>query len=761
MSTDHQKIKALFLEAIELPLNEQNDFVTSIENETIKKEVTSLVKNHIEDFTITVDSTAQSKIQPLPKTNNTLVPKIYKLLFGNRFKLGTTLFIISLLLLAVGFFTLSQGKKALVEIRSNELKNMIESNQLTMNVWIEEQENLVEILSKAPSITSKINCLTTTYGFGKDGNPNIIWQDSVHQSLIKFLEPILKSEGIPLFSVLDKTGYRIATNEQKDLGGQVTTEGLSTILSVFTEQKITFTRPTLHRLHKTSQTQGVEIPLTWIDAPIYDTTGKIIATLGLAYFADEGFSKFLNIQKAGQQGESYAFDKNGLLVSHSKYRTILQNSGIIQKNQKSILNTTLRNPQIDLETTSSPPKNYASLPFIVPVANLLAHLSSDTILKEVITEPYLNYVGKEVMGAAVWLPKYNFGIVTEIPTSEAFAPLDQLAVLFISLFLLLLSLAIYSTLSTFSLFTISKASMVKIGPYFIKQKIGEGGMGDVFLAEHQLLKRPTAIKTLKKEILNTQNEQRFQREVLLASKLTHPNTINIYDFGPTEDGSFYFAMEYLKGIHLGQLTAICGTLSSDRVVCILLQICYSLKEAHHKGLVHRDIKPQNIMLCYIGDMYDVVKVLDFGLVKDIENKTNEDLTQLFEIGGTPMYMSPERLTAPSTVDYRTDIYSVGVIAYSLLTGQKPFLTGINDADVINQVINEKPKKMSVSGVPNELSQLIYCCLEKDPNDRPADMSELIALLGKVDQRTWTQQLAEKWWKENNTPKNPELDILLN
>lgn len=747
MKTNHEQIKNLFLKAITLSREEQQSFINNITDTEIKNEVDSLVQNHIEDFTISIDSTP-SQIQPVEVNIQKKSPRIFKLLFGNKFKLTSTITIITLFILGVGILTKTSVKNALVDVRHNELNNMINSNQLTMTVWIEDQKKLIEILSKAPIITKKINYLATTYGFGRDGNPDTIWKDKVHQDLNDFLSPILKSEGIPLFSVLDKTGYRIATNAKSDLGGQVSTKELVYVSSVFSDKKIIFTRPTSQRLYRSDSTQKiVSVPLTWIDAPIYDSTGKVIATFGLAYFANNGFSKFLNIQKTGQTGESYAFDKNGLLVSHSKYKAILQNAGIIKNNQKSILNTVLRNPQVDLTTCSVPPKNYASFPFIVPVANILAQIDRDSIIKNINTEPYLNYIGQEVIGASVWLPNYNFGIVTEIPYSEAFAPMYELTWIFYILIIILFSLAIYSTISAFSLFTIRKNSRQKIGPYFIKEKIGEGGMGEVYLAEHQLLKRPTAIKTLKKTVSNRQNQQRFEREVLLASKLTHPNTINIYDFGRADNDSFYFAMEFLEGINLSQLSNICGNITPDRTLYILLQICYSLKEAHHKGLIHRDIKPQNIMICNLGDMYDVVKVLDFGLVKDIEDETKEDLTTLFEIGGTPMYMAPERLVAPQTVDYRTDIYSVGVIAYFLLTARKPFLTGVSDVDIINQVINEKPLEITIGNIPLEFSEVIYQCMEKDPMNRPADMSELIALLEKLNTHTWTQQKAENWWEE--------------
>ena len=207
-------------------------------------------------------------------------------------------------------------------------------------------------------------------------------------------------------------------------------------------------------------------------------------------------------------------------------------------------------------------------------------------------------------------------------------------------------------------------------------------------------------------------------------------------------------MELLKGITLDQLINTEGELPINRGVNILLQLCYSLKEAHHYGLIHRDIKPQNIMICYIGDTYDFVKVLDFGLVKDLNNKNDKELTTLFEIGGTPMYMSPERLTAPSKVDYRSDIYAIGVIAYYLLTGKKPFLSGVTDMDLIDHVINEPPRKIKNKVIPIKLTKVIMKCLDKRPENRPDSLHELIDALEQFDHASWNQKLAKEWWQKH-------------
>ena len=218
---------------------------------------------------------------------------------------------------------------------------------------------------------------------------------------------------------------------------------------------------------------------------------------------------------------------------------------------------------------------------------------------------------------------------------------------------------------------IDKDEAKQIGPYELEKKIGEGGIGEVYLARHALLRRPAAIKLLKKRSINPETLDRFEREVRQTSRLTHPNTVEIYDYGHTPTGTFYYAMEYLPGLTMAQLIQEEGAIVPRRVVHLLDQVCASLSEAHAKGLIHRDIKPQNIMLCERGGIYDTVKVLDFGLVKDVSDPENIQHTAPDQLGGTPMYIAPERIRDPSRNDARTDLYAVGTVAYNLLTGSNP------------------------------------------------------------------------------------------
>src|SRR6185369_11608020 len=210
----------------------------------------------------------------------------------------------------------------------------------------------------------------------------------------------------------------------------------------------------------------------------------------------------------------------------------------------------------------------------------------------------------------------------------------------------------------------------QIGQYKLEQRLGSGGMGVVYRGQHAMLRRPTAIKMLDVDKVNEGSIQRFEREVQITSQLNNPHTVAIYDFGHTPEGVFYYAMEYLDGIDLQTLVERYGPQPVPRVIHMLLQVCSSLYEAHSLGLVHRDIKPANVMLNRRGGEPDVVKVLDFGLVKALDEAKQS--RQTGGLSGTPLYMSPEAIQTPDLVDARSDLYAVGAIGYFLITGQPVF-----------------------------------------------------------------------------------------
>lgn len=316
-------------------------------------------------------------------------------------------------------------------------------------------------------------------------------------------------------------------------------------------------------------------------------------------------------------------------------------------------------------------------------------------------------------------------------------------------------LAMTGSMVIYDLRTQAQQAM-KFGQYTLGQKLGEGGMGSVYVANHALLRRPTAIKLLHAERAAAENLERFEREVQLTSQLTHPNTIAIYDYGTTPDGVFYYVMEYLDGIDLDQLVTRDGPQSVARVVHILAQACSALAEAHHRGLIHRDIKPANIMICQRGDMPDVVKVFDFGLVKELHDEG--DLTGA-NVAGTPAYLCPETIKG-RRVTTQSDLYALGATAYFLLTGRQVF-EGKNVPELCvhhMDTIPVPPSQRTNNLIPEELEKIVLQCLEKDPDARPGSAGDMRkALLEVAAKHPWSEALATDWWTEFEGHQ-PTLDI---
>lgn len=265
----------------------------------------------------------------------------------------------------------------------------------------------------------------------------------------------------------------------------------------------------------------------------------------------------------------------------------------------------------------------------------------------------------------------------------------------------------------------------RMGQYTLKRKLGEGGMGEVWLAEHGLLKRPCAVKFIRPELAaNASNAARFTREVEAVTALSHTNTVRVYDYGQADDGSFYFVMEYLDGPTLEELVKTSGPLPAGRVVHLLRQVCGALAEAHAAGLVHRDLKPGNVIVASIGGQKDVAKLLDFGLVHDLAD-TDDRLTQIGMVLGTPAYMCPEQAAGEKTVDARGDIYSLGAVAFFALTGRPPF-----DKKTAGQLLaahrSEQPPPLStvLPDVPADLAATVARCLSKDLTARYQSAAEL-------------------------------------
>jgi serine/threonine-protein kinase len=292
----------------------------------------------------------------------------------------------------------------------------------------------------------------------------------------------------------------------------------------------------------------------------------------------------------------------------------------------------------------------------------------------------------------------------------------------------------------------------QLGQYKLVSKLGEGGMGIVYEGHHAMLRRPTAVKMLPPERAGEQAIARFEREVRTTSRLTHPNTVAIYDFGRTPEGVFYYAMELLDGVDLAKAVEIGGPMPPGRVIQILRQCAGALAEAHELGLVHRDLKPQNILLCRRGGIPDVAKVVDFGLVKDLD-APGEDaaLSRQGTILGTPLHMAPEAILDPSTIDGRADLYALGTIGWFLLVGRPPFEAPTVVA-VCAKHLREQPARPSAqlgAPVPTDLETILMRLLEKEPSDRFDGAAALEKALSEcADADSWSRADADGWWSRH-------------
>ena len=300
----------------------------------------------------------------------------------------------------------------------------------------------------------------------------------------------------------------------------------------------------------------------------------------------------------------------------------------------------------------------------------------------------------------------------------------------------------------------------RFGQYRLLHLIGKGGMGEVYKAEHVLLKRPCVMKLIKPtHETDATAIAKFEKEVKTTAKLTHVNTVEIFDYGRTDDGTFYYVMELLSGMSLEELVEKHGALPPERVVYLLRQVCGALQEAHAVGLVHRDIKPANIFSAQRGGVFDVAKLLDFGLVKEMTRGSPQNRQGSFS--GTPLYMAPEQAMAYEEVTEQADIYALGAVAYQLITGKPPF-TGENVMDLIaaharNEV--ERPSQVNPL-VPLDLEEVILRCLAKDAEDRFQDAASLEqALAGCACASQWSAAQAAEWWsaRQFNLQHEPQVE----
>ena len=507
--------------------------------------------------------------------------------------------------------------------------------------------------------------------------------------------------------------------------------------------------------------KGVEFklpPEVAFTAPVYDVdprtnTRRVAAALLIGGIFQEEFGEILQGGQFGDSGETYGINANGEMISSSRFGDVFDRLGWWQVGVDGrTVGIPVHDPGVNLTESAQPPRTLSMEELARKEPTRLVDRLIGATEPVVLVDPYRDYRGVPVIGAGHWLDDLGVGTIVEVDASQAFAPLDlvkRAASIGLALLTVTALLALGFGWYTWRLER-QMRSRKRMGPYILHEVIGQGGMGTVWRAEHDLLCRQTAVKVLKEEIADDLATARFEREVRLASNLQSPHTIDIYDYGRTDNGRFYCAMALLNGLTLRELVARFGLVGPSRTVHLLTQVAKSLAEAHRLGLVHRDIKPANIMVCDRGGEADWVMVLDFGLAKEVRPSRGEHITNTTMLIGTPDFIAPERIRNPSEVDPRSDLYAVGVVAFFLLTGRPCFET-TGQLDALEKALYADPPSPSTlvpsAGISSSLDQLVLDLLKKKPEERIATAGELLERLEQLPVVPWTFADARRWWNE--------------
>jgi hypothetical protein len=630
---------------------------------------------------------------------------------------------------------------SLGQLAVQNLRTLVTSEFVAIEVWVGEKRLNVQRWAADSRVVEATEHLLLAAGSGEAALVSACTGGDGAR-LVAVIDRLRQFDVAASVHLIDRDGRILAARNSAKCGRLLTPEQHEVFAPVLAGA-VRFT-PSLLSVERVGLADEDGEPKVWIAAPVVNEAGEVIAVLDIGKPAAARFSQLFEAVRSGSTGEAYAFDERGRLLTESRFRAELEQSGRLRAGQSTILALRL----LDAGDDSVEPR-LSRL-----IASALAQRQSSDVRQGEELTPYTNYLGGRVVGAWRWLDDYGFGIAVEVSESEAFAPLARLDAVFAGLGALVgvavfgLVVALLRMMSMAREVEAASQAAMQVGNYELFEEIGEGGIARVYRAQHRLLKRPTAVKVIQLHQSTDELLARFDREVRLCSQLMHPNTIEIFDYGRTPEGLPFYAMELLDGLTLQQLVERHGPFGAARTVHVLRGVAGSLAEAHERGLVHRDVTPANVMLCRKGGLFDVAKLLDFGLIKDTRGEHTRDLTRAMRILGTPSYMAPERIERPEGADFRSDLYALGAVAYFLLAGRAP-LDGGTDLSLAYHVVHTMPVPVgtvAAEPIPAVLADLVMCCLSKRAEDRPQTATLIGEALDRIAvDHPWTQAAARAWW----------------
>jgi serine/threonine protein kinase len=633
----------------------------------------------------------------------------------------------------------------------SDLENSLASYEAILATWAQGLEAVVAEAAREPSLTAEVRDLERL----RD-QPDALRASSALARLRERLAPLTGDTRAAEFAVLDARGRCLAASDDVHVGAAINDE-LSDWLHQALAGAVAVTPPLeLTVLTAPDHPDHLEPRVTaLVSAPVTDRDGEPKAVLAFLVDLNATLSRLLSTFQLESQGaDAYAFDGGGRRIAGGTHRAALVALGHgDDRLDRAAPGPTLRDPGGDLLSGFRPTVPTVGLPLVRPVALALSGTDGYD------TEGYRSYTGRYVVGAWKWLTTYGLGIVTERDRDAVFRHhrVPRFAISMASGIALMSAFA--GLLSSWAFARLAQGAEAgrAVGPYELLERIGVGAMGEVFLAQHALLRRPTAIKLIHSDVTGSRATRRFESEVATTASLSHPNTISIYDYGRTSDGTLYFAMEYLRGFTVGKMVERFGAVPEPRALLILARIASALAEAHGIGFVHGDISSQNVMLCKLGGIADFVKILDFGLARRADltpQRTDE------EVVGTPAFMAPEAFDHSSPIGPRTDLYAIGALGYYLVTGHAPFELAnafqIYEAHLRTPV--PRPSERAGHPIDPTLEQVLLDCLEKDPERRPAGIAVLESRLRACPGfGAWTLADADRWWNQHAAQLVPKLE----
>ena len=652
----------------------------------------------------------------------------------------------------IGWLTYQQVASAQRKAIQNELSGMANSVTLSTEGFLNDRARLVESWSRQPAIRQSVIELV-----------ELAKQEDATEALKKAPQTELIRQQLKELSGFDSVKYVVWNlsqitlaswrEDRSDVGELIPKYGAATLSDVWRGNTVLYGPGDLSNIEwseakPTDSAPTIQSPLMANIVPIRDAKDKVVAALmvrGIKMFSDFD-SMFLEASEVSGL-DVYAIDRRELMLTNSPVAA--GHARVLELEPRITADHIASNLRVADPGFAIGPSNIGEVRrSFMPLTYAAAGATSGR--PGVRTEEYLNYAGTPVLGAWRWNKKWDIGIIVEFDSKTAFAPtrIVRFGFLLLGTLLTLTGFAAASQIAKQT--SRAHAAVHPLSRYELISELGSGGMGVVYRARHRQLGRDTALKVLRSDRQNKDDRLRFDREAKLAARLSSPHSVMIYDYGRSEEGAAFCVMEYLQGITLYEVVMRSGFQPVGRTLFILRQICESLGEAHAGGLLHRDIKPQNVMLSLDKSVGDWAVVFDFGLAKPLKPDASSYQTSETVWSGTPMYMSPERYRDPASVDPRSDIYSLGCIAYFLLSGRPPYIE-CDPESLFALVLSEEPIGIPVhrgESVSDAVLQMVARCMAKDANDRYGKIEELSAVLDELrSEHPWTTEQATKWWDD--------------